>query len=42
MKIVMMMVITKVVAAVLRAIRRVAFTPEVSRAMKAEHRDFFL
>ena len=42
MKIVMMMVITKVVATVLRAILKVAFTPEVSRAVKAEHRDFFL
>ena len=39
---VMMTVITKVVATVLRAILKVAFTPEVSRAVKAEHRDFFL
>ena len=42
MKIVMMMVSTKVVAAVFRAIRRVAFTPEVSLEVKAEQRDFFL
>ena len=42
MKTVMMTVITKVVATVLRAILRVAFTLEVSRAVKAEHRDFFL
>ena len=42
MKTVMMTVITKVVATVLRAILKVAFTPEVSRVVKAEHRDFFL
>ena len=42
MKIVMRVVSTKVVAAVFRAIRRVAFTPEVSLAVKAEHLDFFL
>ena len=42
MKIVMMIVSTRVVAAALRAIRSVAFTPEASLVVKAEHLDFFL